>query len=308
MAAMPPSTRMDAAKLGRVKDGFRTFLKKFGPLILTGLAAVAEHHWLDHKDDSQDRDATDPPDDRDDSHPIRKLEREIAELKRSISQKARDEEGEGDAGPAPRIREEIVRKRSSPHQEEQSKERGARYRVLADERPRSSSYQPREQHVMSGALGDERRGPNAYRQYRPRPTVQQVQAPQQAEAFVEQMRKREYIQPSHRQHSMHRRRRRHRHSSAAHHISYGAAALAGAVEAIHVADIKGDWVGPKGVRVGTTMAASYAASRSRDRDPGKSRKWEAAVDVGKGLLVSELVHGSARRLEEDEDTARRGRR
>ena len=86
------------------------------------------------------------------------------------------------------------------------------------------------------------------------------------------------------------------------------AALAGAIEAIHVGDIRGDWIGPKGMRVGTTMAASYAASRSRDGDPDYFRRREVVTDVGTGLLVSRLVHGSSRRLEEDERLVRRGRR
>jgi len=85
------------------------------------------------------------------------------------------------------------------------------------------------------------------------------------------------------------------------------AALAGFVEAMHVGDIRGDWIGPKGVRVGTTMAASFAASRSRDRDPDDVRRHEVVADVGTGLLVSRFVHGSSRRLEEDEKVTR-GRR
>lgn len=296
----------NAANLGRVKDGFRSVLKRFGPLILTGLAAVAEHHWLDHKDESQDGNARESPDDLDDRHPIRKLEREIADLKRSLSRKHRDEEGGRDAGPTPRIRKELDREWRSPHQEGQSNEPHARSRVLGDKRPKPSSHHPRQQHVMAGALGDEREGPIPYQQYQPQQTIQQVQIPQQAGIFVperERSVEREYTQPSHRQHSMHRRRRRHRRSSVPHRTSYGAAALAGAVEAIHVANTNGDWVGRKGVRVGTTMAASYAASRSRNRGrgSGKAAKWEVAVDVGTGLLVSELVHGSARRVEEDEE-------
>ena len=83
--------------------------------------------------------------------------------------------------------------------------------------------------------------------------------------------------------------------------------MAGFVEAMHVSNIGGDWAGPKGVRVGTTMAASFAASHSRDRDPDHPRRREVAVDVGTGLLVSRLVHGSTRRLEENE-RVRKGRR
>jgi hypothetical protein len=292
--AMPPNTVWEDGKFARVKELSKLFLKRFGPLIVTGLAAVAEHHWLGHEDEAGDSKARDEVEEPEDKHLIRKLEREVAELKKSLSQKARNDKEEREARPSPRIREEIVRGWRSPYQEEQAPEQHTRGRPLPADRP----------------------GPNSYQPYRQNPVARQVQTPAQ----LVQVREREYIRPSQRQHSMQRRRRHHRHSSVPNRSSYEGefsdqaihagkvATMAGAVEAIHVGNISGDWIGPKGVRVGTTMAASYAASRSRDRDPENFSRREVFADVGTGLLVTRVVHGSSRRVEEDERLGRRGRR
>ena len=47
------------------------------------------------------------------------------------------------------------------------------------------------------------------------------------------------------------------------------------------------------------MAASFASSYARDRDPEDVRRREVVADVGTGLVVSRLVHGSSRRIEEN---------
>lgn len=85
------------------------------------------------------------------------------------------------------------------------------------------------------------------------------------------------------------------------------AAVAGFIEALHVGDFRGDWIGRKGARVGTTMAASFGASYARDEDPRDLRRRDVVVDVGKGLVVSRLVHGRVERVE-DGYRGRRGRR
>ena len=290
----------DSGKLSRAKEGTKTFLKKFGPLILTGLVAVVEHHWLDHKDepehDSRVRDETDEPDDK---RSIRKLEREVSELKRSLSRKAKDDEDSRESRPSPRIREEIVREWRPPYRDEQPREQYFRGRPVENNRPQQTSQQPDRQF----------------------PVERQTQISREPEILEQpvRFRERQNLRPSHRHYSVQHRRRRHRHSSVPNRSSYEdefsdetvhsgkVAALAGFVEAMHVGDIRGDWIGPKGVRVGTTMAASFAASRSRDRDPEDFRKHELVADVGTGLLVSRLVHGSSRRLEEDERARRRRR-
>jgi hypothetical protein len=296
---MPPNGSWEHGKLAQVKEATKRFLKRFGPLLVTGLAAVAEHHWLGHDDEPEDKKVQERAKESDDKRSIRKLEHEIAELKRSLSRRSRAEEENREAKPSPRIREEIVREWRPPYQEQQAPEQHVRGRPLPEDKPGLSSYQPYQQPLV----------------------MQSMQTPQ-AEAPVQfvEVRDREYIRPSRRQHSVQRRRRRHRHSSVPNRSSYQdessneaihsgkVAAIAGALEAVHVGNIPGDWIGPKGVRVGTTMAAAYAASRSKDRDPGYFRSMEVVADVGTGLLVSRLVHGSSRRLEEDERRTRRGRR
>lgn len=315
---MPHNAGWDASKLIRAKEVAKTFLKNFGPLILTGLVAVIEHHWLDHSDENEeDTKASDIPkrdrrprdlpkepagtrnlsEERQVNNSVRKLEREVAELKRTLSRKAKDEEEVRVSRQSPMVREEISREWRPPYQEEALREQYMRSRPLVDERPCPSSSQ----------------------QFQQFPFYQQVQTRHEPELIDRSTRYRERHQRlSHRHHSIQRRRRRHRHCSVPARRSYEGeyseetvhagkvAALAGFVEAMHMSDIHGDWVGPKGARVGTTMAASFAASRSRDRD-GTASGRETAVDVGTGLLVSRLVHGSSRRLEEDETVRRRRR-
>lgn len=46
------------------------------------------------------------------------------------------------------------------------------------------------------------------------------------------------------------------------------------------------------------MAASFGASVARDKDPRDLRRREVIADVGKGLLVSRMVHGKVERVEE----------
>lgn len=322
---MPPNNaRWEDGKLARAANATKSFLKRFGPLILTGLAAVAEHHWLDHKDEREEGKTArerDEPDNKDSRQSVRKLEHEVAELKRSLSRQVNNDEGVRDARPSLRIREEIVREWRPPYQE-QREGRSARGRAPTDERPQPIFYQQYQQGEHGGDAGrsrapiDERPQYVAYQQF---PARQQMQTPR--EVIEDQaVHTREYVRPSRRHHSLQRRRRRHRHSSvpvrSSHENEFSdeavqagrVAALAGFAEALHVGDIRGDWIGPKGVRVGTTMAASYAASRSRDRNPDNVKRHEVIADVGTGLLVSRLVHGSSRRLEENERLARRGRR
>jgi len=50
----PPPPKREFARIARAG------LKRFGPLLLTGLAAVAEHHWLKRDSDSND-DPPEPP-------------------------------------------------------------------------------------------------------------------------------------------------------------------------------------------------------------------------------------------------------
>jgi hypothetical protein len=322
---------MENGKLARVKEATKTLLKRFGPLILTGLAAVAEHHWLDHKDESADRREGRDRDEPADRNQIRKLEREVSDLKRSLSQKVRDEEEkerERNGRPPPRIREQILREWTPPLREERARDQD-RGRGQTDDRSRRRSFQPHQQIFVEQVREADGRGrtlqyetpqPSAYPPYYQHPTTPPMQTPQYIPLPVSPQ-NRDYVRPTRRQPSLHRRHRRHRHryssvptrtynEAEAEAILAGkVAALAGAVEALHVGDIRGDWIGPKGLRVGTTMAATYGASRSRDRNPDDYRARDVVVDVGTGLLVNRLVHGSSRRLEEEEEQQRRrGRR
>jgi hypothetical protein len=55
------------------------------------------------------------------------------------------------------------------------------------------------------------------------------------------------------------------------------------------------------------MAASFASSYARDRNREDVRRREVVADVGTGLVVSRLVHGPSRRIEEDYQRGRKRR-
>ncbi|KAG0650129.1 hypothetical protein D0Z07_2913 [Hyphodiscus hymeniophilus] len=298
---MAPHTGWEAGRLTRATDATKIFIKKFGPLLITGLAAVAEHHWLGHDDEPEDTKMRDEENEPEDRTAVRKLEREVRELKRSLSRKARNNEQERESRPEPINQANMVEERRSPYRDTQSDELYVRDKLLPEGRQETKSY-------------------GLYQQV---PVTQTMPTPRkESPAQVAHVQERDQIRPSHRQHSIQRqrRRRRHRLPSASHRSFHEnefserevhagkVAAIAGAVETIHMSGEAGEWIGRKGVRVGTTMAASYAASRSRDGNPDDFRPREVVVDVGTGLLVSRLVHGSKRRLEDDERAKRRGRR
>ncbi|KAG9232236.1 hypothetical protein BJ875DRAFT_467458 [Amylocarpus encephaloides] len=86
------------------------------------------------------------------------------------------------------------------------------------------------------------------------------------------------------------------------------AALAGTLEAIHIGNLHGKWIGPKGKRVGTAVAASFRTSWARGQNPELNDGWEMAANVVRGLVVTRIIHGSTERVEDEWRAERRGRR
>ncbi|KUJ17813.1 uncharacterized protein LY89DRAFT_669100 [Mollisia scopiformis] len=294
----PPNDRF-----AKAKNIARTSLKRFGPLLLTGLAAVVEHHWLKRDDDPP------PPeqpqcDDRDRSS-IKELKHEVKKLRKKLKGKRKyrdDSSSSSDSSSTvayhQRVVESPMRGRRRPLGEEQTRERDEYYR------------------------GFETRGnppppvPDPPQQYQRYQTFQPPQLPHEMTMLGQASSSRDIQRPPPRQVSHHRPRPRRRHHSLPSIIDAEfspttihagkVAAVAGFIEALHVGDFRGDWIGRKGARVGTTMAASFGASVARDKDPRDLRRREIVMDVGKGLAVSRLVHGRVERVEDG--YRRRGRR
>jgi hypothetical protein len=245
----PPRSRN---KYTRVREVATTSLKRFGPLVLTSLAAVAEHSWLKRDDPQESSTQMRIGNERDDKSSIQELRNQVAKMKRKLKGKGKENE-------------ETTSDASSTTSDQREAARGNHHH-------RRASFQ-------DGRTSDQ--------VWRGR------QVPYETES--------------------HRHRHHHRHSFPHDDFSPQAihagkvAALAGAIEALHVGDLHGDWIGPKGVRVGTTMAASFASSYARDRDREDVRRREVVADVGTGLVVSRLVHGSSRRIEEDYQRGRERR-
>jgi hypothetical protein len=288
-------------RFAKAKNIARISLKRFGPLLFTGLAAVAEHHWLKHDDDPE------PLQQPKDDTSLQELKHEVKKLRKKIKRGKRKSEDDSSSSSSnsttdcarQRIVESPVRGRRRPIGEEQTRAREAYYNGFETWGPPPPPLAPEP--------------PQQYQRYQ---TFQPPQLPRETTMIGQRD-----IQPPLRlpRHISHHRPRRHRrHHSVPSIISSDfspeavhagkVAAVAGMIEALHVGEFRGDWIGRKGARVGTTMAASFGASYARDEDPRDMRRRDVVLDVGKGLVVSRLVHGRAERVEDGYRGRRRGRR
>lgn len=293
----------------RAKNITRASLKRFGPLLLTGLAAVAEHHLLKKDDDKSSSSTHNSNDDKADPT-VKELKFEVKKLRRKLQKKRkyRDESSFTSSTSGETV-EEVYRYSKGAMRDKGKERRGNR---PLEEEP---LYQQQTMNVENE--------PGYYRMH-PAPDP-----PQQYERYATfipatQVQSQEEEEPSSKDVHQESRRHIHRHESLtapAHDFisqersalsregkqmakDFGlrtssrsvhagqVAAVAGIIEVLHVeVEDKGHWYGRKGLRVGTTLAASYGASLSRDKDPEDVTGLQSAIDVGKGLAVSRMVHG-----------------
>jgi len=339
----PPPPKREFARIARAG------LKRFGPLLLTGLAAVAEHHWLKRDSDSND-DPPEPPQ-RSPEQPdnsINEIRDEVKKLRKKLKLKKKRKYKDGSSSSSDTSSEVTIKgpyresardfniesksptrdhRRLSSEAQEGMRDFNTETPICGHRRPLGEE-QPQEWPQREEAYfhGFETWGPppppvpDPPQQYQRYETFQQSQLPQEtvmtgqasSSRDVEQCRQpREFShhrsRPRHRprHHSLPTRSRATKGDEVFH--AGKVAAIAGAIEALHVDHARGDWIGRKGVRVGTTMATSFGASITRDKDERDGRGIDAVMDVGKGLLVSRLVHGRVRRLDESEEARRRRR-
>lgn len=325
---------MDPQQKTRLKAAFKTTLKKFGPLMFTGLVAVVEHHWLKHGDDEEEeahserehrrarsresrRDRKHLEDDRPSDSRDRRLEEPVDQIERNGKRTEQElcREARRDSAALLELKDEVSRLRKSI--EVQGREELHKAERFLDIHPPPPPSHPANLWVPQFEAA------NPYREQYPAPGIfdRQRDFPAQHENPVYYpLPPRVPSPPSSRdleRGRRHRRSHRRRHVSVPPRVRDGdrelrrgryppevvhagkVAVIAGLIETIHVGDYPGDWVGAKGVRVGTAAAAAYGASyaRERDRDDEGVRGREVVADVGAGLVVNRLVHGSVRRLE-----------
>ncbi|KAH7309267.1 hypothetical protein BKA65DRAFT_519524 [Rhexocercosporidium sp. MPI-PUGE-AT-0058] len=274
-------------KYARMKQVTKTAVRKFGPFLLTGLAAVAEHHWLKKDDEEEGHSrgghSREPHSDRDkhqewnDESEVRELREEVAKLRDDLKRTDRDE---GARAPPP----------SSPRPPS----------LVRDPRYLHDEYAPREKEFVRMPFAPT--PPFSF----PAP-FPEMRIPRPPQLYDPPSSSRSSLDRGFRHSRSRRRRTEHRHLSIPrripHHPDITAkawhagkvAAVAGLVEVLHVDDGKGDWCGEKGLRVGTTAAASFGSTYARERNPVDYRMREVVADVGTGVLVSRLVYGKARR-------------
>lgn len=335
------------ANYARMKQVTKTAVKKFGPFLLTGLAAVAEHHWLKKDDDDERNEEAhssrslsrekkrdrDQPCERDGGSEVRELREEVAKLREGL--KREDRERIADVNVDRGEERQTTREPGSPR----PPSLGRDPRALHDENiPHEEAFVrmpfaptpplsfPAPFEPFSAPRGPIRRPPQLYD---PPGLSSSSSSSSSSSAGNSQsrIRDREFRHSRSKPRSR-RRRRHHRHIAIPRRIPHHprmphipsnatddiiqagkVAAVAGIVEALHVDDAKGEWIGQKGLRVGTSAAASFGATygRERLRDEGRYGMKEVVLDVGTGVLVSGLVFGRVGDTDkEDEGKGRPG--
>ena len=339
-----------------MKQATRTAIKKFGPFLLTGLAAVAEHHWL-KKDDSDEEYSrrghskegrkevrSDFP--GEEEAEVRQLREEVTKLRDDLKRSDQHAERNRDIASGKRKSQTVpnsprppslVRDPRALHTEDfrNHGEEGF-VRMPCAPTPPLSFPAPFEQGRFGDREGEkEINVPRPQQHYDPPRWRGSSSSPSSSSSSGSSNslsrtrdgeRERGFVRA--RSYSRHHPHRRHfsiprripqhpqldvkKEESVIH--AGKVAAVAGLVEALHVDDGEGQWIGRKGLRVGTTAAASFGARLGRDREReiegGLGRRMdgmrmrEMVVDVGTGVLVSRLVYGRVRGGEEHE----RGRR
>ena len=354
-----------------MKQVTKTAIKKFGPFLLTGLAAVAEHHWLkkDNSDSDSDQggrrsrrghdhhlDGEDRRDSgrEDEEAEMRKLRDEVAKLRDDLKRSDLHAERNRDTvsrerkarsvpnSPRPRPPSLVRDPRALHDEDSRNSEEEGFVRMPFAPTPPMSFPSPFEQGRLVEEEEErerERAVPRPRQRYDPprwRGSSSSSSPSSSSASSSSLCRTRDRERDRDRGLTGARARSYSRHQPHSRHFSVTrriphvtkiggkkeesvihagkVAAVAGLVEALLVDDGKGEWIGRKGLRVGTTAAASFGATLGRDREKERGeelgrgdtgmRMREVVVDVGTGVLVSRLVYGRVRGGEEDE----RGRR
>lgn len=314
----PKISKQNSAAL---KNATKSFLTKFGPVIFTAAVAAAKHH-LDEDERERER-AEEVPmenshakdrvqiDDRaSDRTTESELRRELRHLKRKLRKKEREVFHHGSE------------RSSSKAPSETSMHVNIPTIIVNDEGTVYGEEQPLRGRVEKEESFERRTPKNDYYQH---PEDKFSTATQSVdESDVE-------VVIGSRDMDDHRPRRHHKHNHhhPVLHQRYSSlpspeerqevlqnkaleaskvAALAGAIEALHMSDRKGKWIGPKGKRVVTATAASFRTSWARGDDPELNDGLEMVANVARGLVVTRIIHGSSSRVYDEWRHERRGRR
>jgi hypothetical protein len=278
------------------KQTTKNIIKKFGPFLVTGLAAVAEHHLLKH-DDKRDEEPKAPASepDRDDDSSIRRLKRDVRDLKKELKRQGKKAV-------------EVVLESSSSSDDESSLEV-----VFGEEMLRNGRKMHERGKFYARSGGEPVRGFEQREMEIPEirvfpPPPPRVPSPPLPPPGVPSyvpiyeppcMQQPDPIPGPHRSHKFHERETHITPRLLKDEVVLNAtevAAIAGIMEGLHLADSKGNWWGPKGMRVGTAMATAAGTSYVRGRRGEDTRPVDMVVDVGAGLIATRVIYGSKRRL------------
>ncbi|PVH70606.1 hypothetical protein DL98DRAFT_521522 [Cadophora sp. DSE1049] len=346
------SSSKSDVKYARMKQVTKMAIKKFGPFLLTGLAAVAEHHWLKKDDDSGEeqtqgrsggggggrRERAERMEERegDEGLEVKELREEVQRMRDDLKRGSQlanaygNAEGKGKSQTVPGSPRppSLIRDPRALHHEGLHRENEEFVRMPFAPTPPLSFPAPFE-HEHERFPEREKSVPRPPQLYDPPSSRTSSSSSSRNSLSRDRDRDRGFA----RSRSYSRRPPQHRHFSVPRRIPHHpriaikkeenvihagkVAAVAGLVEALHV-DGKGEWIGKKGLRVGTTAAASFGATLGRDRERDRDRELgrrrdgmrmrEVVVDVGTGVLVSRLVYGRVRDGEVDERVGRDGGR
>jgi hypothetical protein len=325
---MPDAARKPKAKSklsnenkAAIKQASKSFLTKFGPIIFAGVAAAVKHHLDDDEERSEEAHDSKVRSEVDDKASDRttdsELRREVRHLKRALRREERrflHHDSDKSSSNAPslsslkvNIPTIVVQDHDSDHRPTPSPVRGLEQQESFERKtPQNDYYQnPRDQFS----------------------TAEQSEVVEESDDMVASRDLNDLpIQPRHHHHHNLVHSPHYRHSSVPVHLpskdreeelrhkaveASKVAALTGAIEALAISDRHGKWwgngMGPKGKRTATAIAAGFRTAWARGDNPEISDEWETVANVGRGLLITRIVHGSSARIDDQWREDRRGR-
>jgi hypothetical protein len=329
---MPEAGRKPTAKSklsnenkAAIKQASKSFLTKFGPVLFAGVAAAVKHH-LD--DDEERRDEAHAPkarseiDDRSsDKTTDSELRREVRHLKRALRRKERHFLQRGIA-------------KESSHSPSLSSLKVNIPTVVVEDHDNTQRIIPSPVPGFEQQGSFERKTPQNDYYQNPGDHFSTAEHSEVVDKDEDLVASRDVndvsILPPHHHHRHHQHLVHspyHRHTSVPVHMppedsdedlrnkaveASKVAALTGAIEALAISDRHGKWwddgMSPKGKRTATAVAAGFRTAWARGDNPDIADGWETVANVGRGLLITRIVHGSSSRIDDQWRQGRRGRR
>ncbi|EPE36535.1 hypothetical protein GLAREA_08698 [Glarea lozoyensis ATCC 20868] len=320
-----PKSRLSNENKAAIKRASKSFLTKFGPVIFAGVAAAVKHHLDDDEERKEEAGPSKARSQIDDKASDRttdsELRREVRHLKRALRRKERQFLHHGSDKRSSKtpslssmrvnIPTVVIQDHDNDHRGVPPTVRGLEQEGSFERKTPQNDYYQHPEDQFSTAEHSEKVGDD-----------DGLVASRDLDATS--------IGPRHHSHHRHQHLVHSpnlRHSSVPIHMpskdreeelcdkaieASKVSALTGAIEALAISDRHGKWwdngMSAKGKRTATAVAAGFRTSWARGENTELADGWETIANVGRGLLITRIVHGSSSRIDEHWRDERRGRR